>query len=260
MLGVDIAVTDYERATERIIESAHGRRPLAVTALAVHGVMTGVLDPVHRFRLNSLDMCVPDGQPVRWALNWLRGCNLKDRVYGPDLMLRVCARAAHEGLAIYLYGSTSEVLSKLRENLVARIPSLVIAGSSPSHFRKISSAEKAEVVAAIRASGSAIVFCGLGCPRQEVWAYEYREALGVPVIAVGAAFDFFAGRMPQAPRVLQRHGLEWAFRLYSEPRRLWRRYLMLNPLYLSLLAAEALHLRNFGDAALKAPDGEVGFG
>jgi exopolysaccharide biosynthesis WecB/TagA/CpsF family protein len=221
--------------------------------------MTGVLDPVHRFRLNALDMCVPDGQPVRWALNSLRGCHLTDRVYGPELMLRVCARAASEGLSIYLYGSTSEVLSKLRENLVARIPGLSIAGSSPSRFRKISPEEKAAAVREIRSSGAAIVFCGLGCPRQEVWAYEYREALGMPIVAVGAAFDFFAGRMPQAPKTLQRYGLEWAFRLYSEPRRLWRRYLLLNPLYLSLLAAEALRLRNFSDVA-PAPQQEVGFG
>lgn len=260
VLGIQIAVTDYDRATERIISSAQARTPLGVTALAVHGVMTGVLDPTQRFRLNSLDMCVPDGQPVRWALNRLRGCKLSDRVYGPELMLRICARAEKEKLPIYLYGSTREVLAKLGDNLRARYPSLQIAGTSPSRFRKISSQEKVEVVREIRDSGAAIVFCGLGCPRQEVWTYEYRDAVGFPIVAVGAAFEFFAGTARQAPPLLQRYGMEWAFRLWSEPRRLWKRYLLLNPLYIALLVAEVLRLRQFSDASAITPSGEIGFG
>lgn len=259
VLGVRVAATDYERATERVIAAAKSRSPLGVTALAVHGVMTGVQDSTQRYRLNSLDMCVPDGQPVRWALNWLHGCELRDRVYGPELMLRICARAAGEGLSIFLYGSTPEVLERLKSNLVARFPALVIAGAVPSRFRTISPSEKTRVVSDIRASGASIVFCGLGCPRQEVWTYEYREALGVPIIAVGAAFDFFAGTVRQAPKLLQRYGLEWAFRLVSEPRRLWRRYLLLNPRYLTLLAAQRLGVRRF-DGSGTAPDGEIGYG
>lgn len=259
VLGVRVAATDYERATARVIAAAKSRSALGVTALAVHGVMTGVQDSTQRYRLNSLDMCVPDGQPVRWALNWLHGCGLRDRVYGPELMLRICARATSEGLSIFLYGSTPEVLERLKSNLVARFPSLVIAGAVPSRFRTISPSEKTRVVSDIRASGSSIVFCGLGCPRQEVWTYEYREALGVPIIAVGAAFDFFAGTVRQAPKVLQRYGLEWAFRLVSEPRRLWRRYLLLNPRYLTLLAAQRLGVRRFDGSGIP-PNGEIGYG
>lgn len=259
VLGVRVAATDYEAATERVIAAAKSRSPLGVTALAVHGVMTGVQDSTQRYRLNSLDMCVPDGQPVRWALNWLHGCGLRDRVYGPELMLRICARATSEGLSIFLYGSTPEVLERLKSNLVARFPSLVIAGAVPSRFRTISPSEKTRVVSDIRASGASIVFCGLGCPRQEVWTYEYREALGVPIIAVGAAFDFFAGTVRQAPKVLQRYGLEWAFRLVSEPRRLWRRYLLLNPRYLTLLAAQRLGVRRFDGSGIP-PNGEIGYG
>ena len=260
LLGVRIAATDYEEAVDRIVDAARKRQPLGVTALAVHGVMTGALDPVQRFRLNALDMCVPDGQPVRWALNSLYGAGLPDRVYGPELMLRTCVRAAKEGLAIYLYGSSGDVLESLARNLTKKIPNLRIAGSSPSRFRKIDDREKQEVVRKIRESGASVVFCGLGCPRQEVWAYEYRDAIGLPIIAVGAAFDFFAGRIPQAPPALQRRGLEWAFRLYNEPRRLWRRYLLLNPLYVSMVLAQSLGVKRFDDASDARPTADVGYG
>lgn len=258
ILGVRIAATDYERAVERIIAAARARTPLGVSALAVHGVMTGALDPTHRFRLNSLDFCVPDGQPVRWGLNWRYKTGLRDRVYGPELTLRLCERAARENLSIYLYGSSREVLDKLEVNLPRRFPNLNIAGTSPSRFRTISAEEKESVVREIQGSGASLVFCGLGCPRQEVWTYEYRDALGIPIVAVGAAFDFFAGTVPQAPRILQRSGLEWAYRLSREPRRLWRRYLLLNPLYATLFLAESLGIKSFNSGT--KPGADVGFG
>jgi exopolysaccharide biosynthesis WecB/TagA/CpsF family protein len=235
ILGVRIDAVDYRAAVERIIVAARARRPMAVSALAVHGVVTGVLDPTHRFRLNQFDLLTPDGQPVRWALNWLHRTCLPERVYGPTLMLQVCQRSAEEQLPIFLYGGTAEVLDRLRCNLVKRLPNLSVAGVQPSQFRRLSPAERDDMAAAIRASGAAITFVGLGCPRQEVWAFELRQALSMPVVAVGAAFDFHAGRLPQAPRAWQDRGLEWLFRLLTEPRRLWKRYLLLNPLYLSLL-------------------------
>jgi exopolysaccharide biosynthesis WecB/TagA/CpsF family protein len=235
VLGVRIDAVDYRAAVERIIVAARARRPLAVSALAVHGVMTGAIDPIHRYRLNQFDLLVPDGQPVRWALNWLHRTRLRERVYGPTLMLQVCQRAAEEQLPIFLFGSTAQVLAGLRDSLVKQVPRLRIAGIQPSQFRRLSPAERDSLVAGIRASGAAITFVGLGCPRQEVWAFELRQALSMPVVAVGAAFDFHAGTLPQAPHALQDRGLEWLFRLLTEPRRLWKRYLVLNPLYLSLL-------------------------
>jgi exopolysaccharide biosynthesis WecB/TagA/CpsF family protein len=242
VLGVRIDVVDYAAAVERIVEAARASRPLAVSALAVHGLMTGVLDPVQRHRLNRFDLLVPDGQPVRWALNALHRARLKDRVYGPTLMLKTCERAAEEGLPIFLYGSTAEVLEELKANLLRRFPALRIAGMLPSRFRRLSAAERDETAAAIRASGAALTFVGLGCPRQEVWAFEMREALSMPVLAVGAAFNFHAGRLPQAPPSLQARGLEWFFRLVQEPRRLWKRYLLLNPLFLTLLFLQLVGL------------------
>ncbi|NLX10987.1 MAG: WecB/TagA/CpsF family glycosyltransferase, partial [Chloroflexi bacterium] len=135
-----------------------------------------------------------------------------------------------------------------------------IAGAQPSRFRQTTAEEKEAIAQAIKASGAQIVFVGLGCPRQEVWAYEYREALSMPAIAVGAAFDFHAGTLEQAPGRLQRMGLEWLYRLVKEPRRLWRRYVMLNPLYLWLLFLQAVRLRRFDPADTVRPAQEMRYG
>lgn len=238
--GVLVDAVDYDAACARILEAAHARGPLAVTALAVHGIMTGHRDAEHRVRLNSLDLVVPDGQPVRWALNWLHGTDLDQRVYGPELTLRVLADAERDGLPVYFYGSTSEVLSALLARLKDRFPRLQIAGAAPSQFRRLSREEKTAVTNRIVTSGARITFVGLGCPRQEVWAYEYRDVLRMPILAVGAAFDFHAGHTPQAPSWMQDRGLEWLFRLGTEPRRLWQRYLILNPWYAMLIARQRL--------------------
>jgi N-acetylglucosaminyldiphosphoundecaprenol N-acetyl-beta-D-mannosaminyltransferase len=259
ILGVRISAVDYEAAVEQVAAAAHQRLPLGVAALAVHGVMTGVLDRIHRSRLNHLDLLVPDGQPVRWALRWLYGVRLPDRVYGPTLMLKVCARAAAEGLPIYLYGSRPEVIKALCENLTSRFPRLVIGGAQASLFRRTTTTEKREITQRILASGAAITFVGLGCPRQEVWTYEYRDVLSMPVLAIGAAFDFHSGMLPQAPPQLQRVGLEWLFRLIQEPRRLWQRYLFLNTLYLGLLGLQASGLKQFDPADITPPTEELNF-
>jgi N-acetylglucosaminyldiphosphoundecaprenol N-acetyl-beta-D-mannosaminyltransferase len=259
VLGVYVDAVDYEIAVSRIISAAEEGRSLSVAALAVHGIMTGALDPVHRYRLNRFDVTVPDGQPVRWALNWLHRTGLPDRVYGPTLMLKVCEMAASRGLPVFLYGSRPAVLSQLHCNLARRCPGVSIAGVCPSKFRSLSAEEKSEVVRVIRNSGARLTLVALGCPRQEVWAYEYAPLLGMPVVAVGAAFDFHAGSLPQAPECLQRNGLEWLFRLWQEPRRLWRRYAYLNPAYAGLLLMQAVRLRQF-DTVGTPPDHELGYG
>ena len=259
VLGVNVNAVDYDTAVARIIAAASARRPFTVSALAVHGVMTGVRDPEHRYRLNHFDLIVPDGQPVRWALRLLHGAILPDRVYGPELTLRVCAQAARDGLPIYLYGSRDVVLQALQKSLVERFPALVIAGAEPSKFRVTTPEEQREVAERIRASGARITLVGLGCPRQEVWAFEYRDLLGMPILAVGAAFDFHAGLLAQAPESMRNHGLEWLFRLIKEPRRLWRRYILLNPAFVALLFAQWLHLP-FGAAPERRPAQQLRYG
>lgn len=252
VLGVNVHAVDYEAAVSRVIRAATARRPCTVSALAVHGVMTGAQDEVHRRRLNGLDLTVPDGQPVRWALALLHKQRLPDRVYGPTLMLKVAEAAAREGIPVYLYGSTPETIELLADRLVTRIPGLRIVGKEPSQFRRLTREEKLAVAGRIRDSGAGIVFVGLGCPRQETWAFEYRDLVGIPILAVGAAFDFHAGSLPQAPAWMQRAGLEWLFRLIQEPARLWKRYLILNPAYVAGVTRQLLRPR-LPDVSL--PDG-----
>ena len=260
LLGISIDAVDYEAAIVKIIRAARERRSFTVSALAVHGVMTGVLDRSHGYRLNQLDLVVPDGQPVRWALNLLYKTELADRVYGPTLTLKVCERAAQEGLPIYLYGSKSSVLDALSQNLCKKFPSLQIVGTQPSKFRQVSAEEKATITQNILSSGASILLVGLGCPRQEVWVYEYRDCLSMPMLAVGAAFDFHGGKLSQAPSTLQNFGLEWFYRFLREPRRLWKRYLFLNPQYLFLVAQQALHLKAFPLLDTDPPKEEMSYG
>lgn len=231
VLGILIDPVSYDEAVRRIIAAARAPYPLAATALAVHGVMEGVLDEEHAYRLNALDLTVPDGQPIRWALNLRYGAGLADRCYGPELTLRVCRRAAEEGLPIALIGSSDFVLERLAVNLRSRFPGLRIAYRRPSVFRRLDDNEAEALAQAVRDSGARLAFIGLGCPRQEVFVFENRERMGIPLLAVGAAFDFHAGTLKQAPALLQRMGLEWVFRLAMEPRRLWKRYAKLNPAY-----------------------------
>lgn len=259
ILGVLVNAIDYEAAVEKIIQAAHQKHPLSATALAVHGVMTGVLDPEHRYRLNHLDLITPDGQPVRWAMAWLWGIKLPDRVYGPTLTLKICERAAQEGLPVYLYGSTTKVLETLTVNLQKKFPKLIIAGQSPSQFRRGNSDDKQAIIQKILSSQAAITLVGLGCPRQEIWAYEYRDHLPMPILAVGAAFDFHAGNLPQAPTNMQRYGLEWAYRLWQEPKRLWKRYLFLNPLYIWYLYLQKLSIQQFDPDNVINPKTEMNY-
>jgi len=260
VLGVRVSAVDYDLAVEAVMAAARDRRPFAMSAAASHVVMTGAHDPVQRHRLNSLDLLVPDGQPVRWALNLLHRTGLKERVYGPELMLRLCAAAEREGIPIYLYGSNPPTLDPLREQLVRRFPMLHIAGMRAGRFRPLTREEGDELIAEVGTSGAGIVFVGLGCPRQEVFVYEQRARIGVPLVAVGAAFDMHAGRARQAPAAFQRHGFEWLYRLAHEPRRLWRRYLRLGPEYLALVALQAAGIRRQDPDDTLAPTEETWVG
>src|SRR5262245_14418826 len=242
VLGILVDATDYDEATARIIGAAEQSRPLAVTALAVHGVMEGVHDRDLGARLNSFDLVTPDGQPVRWALNLLHGAGLKDRVYGPNLTLRVLEQAARLGLPVYLYGSTPATLDRLVPALQKRFPDLKLAGVEASKFRAVEPGEVERIAGRITSSGARIVLVGLGCPRQEIFTHALRPHLAMPLLAVGAAFDYHAGGLRKPPPWMQRYGLEWLWRLGQEPKRLWKRYLLLNPEYLGRLAAQKVRL------------------
>jgi exopolysaccharide biosynthesis WecB/TagA/CpsF family protein len=236
LLGVAVSSTNYAEATDRIVEAAKQHLPAVVSCHAVHAIVTAGRDAALRNKVNSFQMITPDGQPVRWGLNLLHRCQLRERVYGPELMLRVCRKAADEGVSVYLYGGSPEVAAKLQAKLLHDFPTLKIAGCEAPPFRPLTPDEDDRVVERIDRSGAGIVFIGLGCPKQDEFAYEHREKIGAVQVCVGAAFDFHAGVKPMAPGWMQRYGLEWCYRLVQEPRRLWRRYLVTNTSYLAKLA------------------------
>jgi exopolysaccharide biosynthesis WecB/TagA/CpsF family protein len=240
LFGVQVSATTYEEAEELVIHAARDRRSAIVTHLPVHGVVTAAQDIEYRRRINRFDMVAPDGQPVRWALNKFHGAGLSDRVYGPELMLRLCRRAASEGIGVYLYGSTPEVVGRLRDKLIERAEGLRVVGAESPPFRALSVDETDAAIGRINESGAGLVFIGLGCPRQDVFAEANRQRIRAVQLCVGAAFDFYAGNKKMAPPWMQKHALEWLFRLTQEPRRLWKRYLVTNSVFVCLAARQML--------------------
>ena len=238
VLGVGVDRLEHRDAVEVTLQAMRAGLPWRISLLAVHGVMGGALHRSRRHLLNRFELNLTCGQPVRWALNLLDSAGLETRVYGPDFTLSLSEAAAREGLTVFLYGSTDEVLDRLEDELGSRFPALVIAGRRASAFRPIPEAEQDEIAAEIRASGASICLVGLGCPRQENFIDAMARRSGVPMAGVGGSFEFIAGTKPSAPAWMKRVGLEWAFRLQSEPKRLWRRFIFLNPLFLALLAAQ----------------------
>jgi exopolysaccharide biosynthesis WecB/TagA/CpsF family protein len=228
ILGVQVSCVDYDRAVACIIDAASHDRPGVVACHAVHAIVTASGDRALREEVNRFSMVTPDGQPVRWALNMLHGAKLADRVYGPELTLRVCQQAAENEIPIYLYGGKPETLERLKENLLAMLPTLQIGGAESPPFRELTEQENEEVCRRINQSGAKILMIGLGCPKQDKFAARNRDRIQAVQLCVGAAFDFHAGVKPMAPAWMQRTGLEWMFRLGCEPRRLWRRYLVTN--------------------------------
>jgi N-acetylglucosaminyldiphosphoundecaprenol N-acetyl-beta-D-mannosaminyltransferase len=230
VLGTPLALTDYDGALDWIDAAVESGRGGYVCVAATHTVVAAQDDPELRAAVLGADFTVPDGQPLVWALNLL-GHRLGDRVYGPDLMDRACARAVRTGRRMYLYGGRSQGgLVQLTRNLRLRHPRLQIVGGYVPPFRALTADEADAVTADIRRSGAEIVWVGIGVPKQEKWMAQMSGRLdGCVLVGVGAAFDFHGGLIPQAPASMQRLGLEWAFRLAHEPRRLWRRYLRYNP-------------------------------
>ncbi len=230
VLGVPLALTDYARTLDWVDAMVAAGERGYVCVAATHTVMACAEDPELRAAVLGSTLTVPDGQPLVWALGAL-GHHLDDRVYGPELMARACERAARTGQRMFLYGGRNQgTLVQLTYNLRTRYPGLRIVGGYAPPFRELTADEQAGVVREIDASGADVVWVGIGVPKQEKWMAQMRPHLRAPVlIGVGAAFDFHAGLIPQAPALMQRMGLEWAFRFAAEPRRLWRRYLRYNP-------------------------------
>jgi N-acetylglucosaminyldiphosphoundecaprenol N-acetyl-beta-D-mannosaminyltransferase len=230
VLGVPLALTDYERTMDWMDATIATGRTGYVCVAATHTVVACQDDPELRDAVHGASLVVPDGQPIVWAMNAL-GHDLPSRVYGPDLMAKYCERSARTGTRMFLYGGRNQgALVQLALNLRRQFPGVQIVGGYSPPFRDLSDEERAAVTAEIDQARPDVVWVGIGVPKQEKWMAEMRPRLSAPVlVGVGAAFDFHAGLVPQAPSWMQSAGLEWLFRLLQEPRRLWRRYLTYNP-------------------------------
>jgi N-acetylglucosaminyldiphosphoundecaprenol N-acetyl-beta-D-mannosaminyltransferase len=244
LLGIELALTDYERTLDWIDAMVESRRRAYVIPAAVHCMMVAHEEPETWDAVQG-GLVVPDGQPLVWAMRML-GHPTASRVYGPELMARYCERAASTGTRMFLYGGRNQgALVQLALNLRRRYPGVKIVGGYSPPFRELDDEEFAAVTDEINRSGADVVWVGIGQPKQEKWMAAMRGRLDAPVlIGVGAAFDFHAGLVPQAPSWMQELGLEWAYRLAHEPRRLWRRYARYNPRFVAAFARQwAQHQR-----------------
>lgn len=240
ILQVRVDATSYSDAARRVTAWARAGDSRYVCVCNVHMIMEAHDDPSFCEVVNAADLVTPDGMPLVWSL---RAMGIPDagRVYGPNLMLQVCAYAEAEGISVGLYGGAEPVLNALRARLLRQFPRLQLAYAHAPALRDTYALS--EQVESIRRSGARILFVALGCPRQEQWMARHRGHLPAVMLGVGAAFDFLAAHKSQAPAFLQAAGLEWAFRLASEPRRLWRRYAIHNPRFMALLGRQLLKMR-----------------
>ena len=230
VLGAQIDALTWDDALDRITVWSDQRQSRYVCICNVHSVVTTTRDNRYRQIINEADMCTPDGAPVAWALRKL-GCAGQERVNGPDLMWRTLALAEQRQQAVFFYGSTDQILRQLAATAMRAFPRLRLVGIHAPPFRPLSEQEQEQEIQLIRRSGAQLVFVGLGCPKQEQWMAERRGRLDAVMLGVGAAFDYHAGALRRAPAWAQRNGLEWLFRLMSDPRRLFKRYMVTNTLF-----------------------------
>jgi N-acetylglucosaminyldiphosphoundecaprenol N-acetyl-beta-D-mannosaminyltransferase len=241
ILGTPVALTDYRGAIEAMDGMVERGERGYVCAVAVHALTVGYDDPEMAVALRGASLVLPDGMPVVWAANLL-GAKLDDRVYGPELMLRYNDRCAERGHRVWLYGGRDQgSLVQLALNLRTRHPGINIVGGYSPPFRAMTAHEEDVLVEQINEARPDVLWVGIGVPKQEKWMARMRERLDVPVMcAVGAAFDFHAGRISQAPSWMQERGLEWIYRIAQEPRRLLPRYLYFNPRFVLAFARQYL--------------------
>ena len=236
--GVLIDAVDIPRARDEITRWITERTQHYVCVTGVHGVMESRADAELREIHNHSGLTTPDGMPMVWAGRWAGNRTIR-RVYGPDLMLSVCERAAERGWSSYFYGAGEGVADQLAEKLSERFPGLKVVGTYSPPFRPLTADEDEDIVRTINAAAPDLIWVGLSTPKQERWMAAHAGRLNAPVLlGVGAAFDIHAGLLRQAPRIFQRTGLEWLFRLVMEPRRLWRRYLYNNPAFLMAIVRQ----------------------
>ncbi len=242
ILGTPISATSYAEVMELLRHPLPDRARM-VAFCNVHSVMSARTDHALHDALTAMDLATPDGMPLVWTLR-ASGVDDQQRVYGPDLMEMAIPWGVQHGLKHYLYGASPQTLERLQARLAADFPDAQVVGAHSPPYRALTDAEETAVLQQIRASGADVVWVGLGMPKQELWIHRVAPQLpGVSLMAVGAAFDFLGGVVAQAPDWVQRIGMEWLYRLVKEPRRLWRRYVLNNPLFVVLILRQLAQAR-----------------
>lgn len=244
VLGVPLAAIDYEGAMDAMDAIIAARERGYLCATPTHGIMVSRDDAEMHAAMTGATLNVPDGMPLVWLMNAL-GEQLEDRVYGPDLMAHYSDRCAAAGHRVWLYGGRDDAaLAQLEEALRRKHPGIEIVGGHSPPFRPLTAAEEEKLCDQINADRPDVLWVGIGVPKQEKWMARMRERLEVPMMCgVGAAFDFHAGRVPQAPGWMQQRGLEWLYRLAQDPRRLLPRYLYYNPRFVVAAFVQLLRER-----------------
>lgn len=242
ILKVQVSAINMDDACLLAEDAILNRQKRYICVCPVSTIMECKRDASALKSVNSADLVTPDGMPVVW-IGRMRGHSNIRRVYGPELMESLCSISQKKGYRNYFYGSTENVLNRLKKNLNKKYPELTVSGVYSPPFRRLTKEEDDRIVETINNSNSDIIWIGLGSPKQDLWMYEHRNRINAPVmVGVGAAFDFLSGVKPQAPLWVRNHGFEWLFRLVTEPRRLWRRYLIDNPLFIYYAGIESLLL------------------
>ncbi|MCW7537296.1 WecB/TagA/CpsF family glycosyltransferase [Aquabacterium sp. A7-Y] len=239
VLGSPIDALSWSEAVGRLVDWGARRDSRYVCIVNVHSVVTATQDSEFRSVIDQADMSTPDGAPVAWALRHA-GFSGQERINGPDLMWKYCAEAERLGQVVFFYGGTEQALEKLKQALQRAFPRLRIGGLVSPPFRALTAEEDQADVDRINAAGTAVLFVGMGCPKQEKWMAAHRGRVQAVMVGVGAAFDYHAGTIKRAPLWMQRSGLEWFYRLMSEPRRLWKRYLVTNSIFVMRMLPQVI--------------------
>lgn len=242
ILGINISPTSYKQTCGTIVQWQENCESRMVCFANVHMVMTAYDNPGYKRIINDADLVTPDGMPLVWTLR-RKGYPHQERVYGPTLTQKLLERLKDSGIPVGFLGSTPEVLGKLKDAVQTQYPGTNVVYSFSPPFRELTEEEDEELVNAINESGARILFVGLGCPKQEVWMHAHRGKVKAVMLGVGAAFDFIAGVKSQAPLWIQRLGMEWFYRLVTEPKRLWRRYFYNNPRFVVLVFRQLLRMK-----------------
>jgi N-acetylglucosaminyldiphosphoundecaprenol N-acetyl-beta-D-mannosaminyltransferase len=244
LINSPVTALPFDEQIKLIMRWASEKRSKVVCVANVHMLIEAYRDPVMDYVLRTADLVTPDGMPLVWMLKLL-GCRNQDRVAGLDILLATCRLASEQKLSVYFLGSESFTLQRIKERLQRDFPDIQVAGMEGLPFRPLTEQEDQAIIQKVNKSGAGLVFVSLGCPKQELWMHRHKDKIKATMIGLGGAFPVYAGMQKRAPSWIRTLGMEWAYRLLQEPKRLWKRYIMTIPIFLWLATKQLLYVGEF---------------